>query len=557
MRILSRIPNPFASRWSYISIAAAVLILTTSAGAMYIGSNAMGLFGDMRKTWHSFDQVSEVKVTYLTQMHRYLGYSGMAQHLNDYLLHGNENLLDILDIDLDQAKNAVDSYGLLDVNENEQAALHTLRTLIQKSRVQIQDIPNLRKAGLSPAEIDKKIDLFPQAATTALDQLRMSWRQQAEITKQTMDDNTMAAEELVQMSWVFIPVMVLFGLTIFWLVNKLCRQVSAYENEKAALEKSERKFRDMAANVPGVIFQWYERSGGERGYLYVSPRCQELYGVSPAELQSNWNALSIHPDDKNRYMKTVDEAFKKRAEWSFEGRFLTPGGEEKWWRGISKPMPGNDDITVHNGVIIDISLQKKMEEELRSLATLDGLTGAFNRRHFLYIAATEVPRSQRYDHPLTVLMIDLDLFKRVNDTFGHGGGDAVLRRFVEIVRESLRGPDVLGRIGGEEFALMLPETNIAGAIALAERIRSDLQNAVIAWDKHAIKATASIGIAMLHKTDKDIHDILARADRALYNAKAAGRNCVMYCEETVELPTKTTTERGSLISSAPRPLDVN
>jgi diguanylate cyclase (GGDEF)-like protein/PAS domain S-box-containing protein len=517
----------------------------------------MGLFGDMRKTWQSFDQVSEIKITYLTQMHRYLGYSGMAQHLNDYLLHGKEPLLDILDIDLDQAKNAVDSYGLLDVNEDEKAALHTLRTLIQKSRVQIQNIPNLREAGMSPSEIDKKIDLFPQAATAALDQLRMSWRQQAQTTKQTMDDNAMAAEKLVQMSWAFIPVLVIFGVTIFWLVNKLCRQVSAYENEKVALEKSERKFRDMAANVPGVIFQWYERSGGERGYLYVSPRCQELYGVSPAELQRNWNALSIHPDDKKRYMKTVDEAFKKRAEWSFEGRFLTPGGEEKWWRGISKPMPGNDEITVHNGVIIDISLQKKMEEELRSLATLDGLTGAYNRRHFLYIAATEVPRSQRYDHPLTVLMIDLDLFKQVNDTYGHGGGDEVLRRFVAIVRDSLRGPDVLGRIGGEEFALMLPETNIAGAITLAERMRSDLQNAAIPWDKRIIKVTASFGIAMLHKDDKDIHDMLARADRALYNAKAAGRNCVMYCEEPTELQAKVTTERIEFSPPTPRPLDVN
>ncbi|WP_170827042.1 sensor domain-containing diguanylate cyclase [Magnetovibrio blakemorei] len=554
---MSRIPNPFASRWSYISIAAAVLILTTSAGALYIGSSAMGLFGDMRKTWQNFDQVSEIKITYLTQMHRYLGYSGMAQHLNDYLLHGKEHLLDILDIDLDQAKNAVDSYGLLDVNEDEKAALHILRTLIQKSRVQIQDIPKLRERGLSPSEIDKKIDLFPQAATAALDQLRMSWRQQAQITKQTMDDNAMAAEKLVHMSWAFIPVMVLFGITIFWLVNKLCRQVSAYENEKVALEKSERKFRDMAANVPGVIFQWYERSGGERGYLYVSPRCQELYGVSPAELQRNWNALSIHPDDKKRYMKTVDEAFKKRAEWSFEGRFLTPGGEEKWWRGISKPMPGNDEITVHNGVIIDISLQKKMEEELRSLATLDGLTGAYNRRHFLYKAATEVPRSQRYEHPLTVLMIDLDLFKQVNDTYGHGGGDEVLRRFVEIVRKSLRGPDVLGRIGGEEFALMLPETNIAGAITLAERMRTDLQNTAIPWDKRTIKVTASIGIAMLNKADKDIHDILARADRALYNAKAAGRNCVMYCEEPIELQAQATTERLEFASPTPRPLDVN
>ena len=557
MRLLSIIKTPLATRWSFVSLTAAVLIVITAAGGILLGTQAIRLFEDMRVTWQRYDQVSEQKITYLTQMHQYLGFSGLTQHLKDYLLHGDEHLMTWIDIDLDQAKNAVDSYRLLEIGEAEEAALSELRALIVKSRAQVSEIPNLRQAGLSPAEIDKQIDLNPAAAIAALDQLRWAWRQQAVDAQNSMNTTSNAGANLVSYGWVFLPVMALIGGIIFWLVHRLCRQVTAYEREKEALEKSERKFRDMADNVPGVIFQWYEKRGGDRGYLYVSPRCQELYGVSPDELQRNWQALAIHPEDEERYLQTVKEAFEHKAEWSFEGRFLTPKGEEKWWRGISKPVPLNEEEIVFNGVIIDISLQKKMEEELRSLATTDALTGACNRRHFLHKADTEIPRAQRYNNPLAVLMIDLDHFKTINDTYGHAGGDEVLRTFVNKVKETLRGPDVLGRIGGEEFAVMLPETDLQGAVALAERIRIDIQDANIRWDKRTIKATVSIGIATADKNDKDIHDVMARADKALYTAKSEGRNRVMISRGKVDLSADSAPELLDLTSTEPGPHGAN
>ncbi|HEY9079820.1 diguanylate cyclase [Magnetovibrio sp.] len=554
---MSIIKTPIASRWNTISSLAMVLIVATAIGGVYIGANAIRLFSDMRATWHHYDQVSEQKITYLTQMHQYLGYSGFAQHLKDYLLHGKDHVLTWIDIDLDQAKNAIDSYRLLEINEAETAALDDLKALVLKSRAQVQEIPKLRQTGMTPAQIDTRIDLNPDAAIAALDQLRWAWRQQAGVAEQALNETSDTGANLVYFGWVFIPVMGVIGLIVFGLVNRLRSQITAYEREKAALETSERKFRDMAANVPGVIFQWYERRGGERGYLYVSPRCKELYGVSAAELQRNWQALSIHPDDEERYLKTVQDAFEKRTDWSFEGRFLTPSGEEKWWRGISKPVPVSDEEIVFNGMIIDISLQKKMEEELRALATTDGLTGAYNRRHFIYEASTEVPRAKRYGHPLSVLMIDLDFFKKINDAFGHAGGDEVLRRFVTSVKSILRGPDVLGRIGGEEFALMLPETDLVGAIALAERIRSDIQDLNIRWDKRTIKVTASIGVAMLQKDDTDIHAIMAKADKALYTAKAEGRNRVMVSGGTVELSADAAPELIGLTATGPGPHGAN
>lgn len=516
-------------RWNHISIIAAVLIALTALGGILIGANAIRLFSDMRATWLRYDNVSEQKVSYLIKIHAYLGYSGMAQHLNDYLLHGNPQVLTWIDIDLDQAKNSIDSYRLLDINEDEAKALATLRTLVLKTRKEVLSIPTLRDQGLTPAQIDQRIDLNPDAAIAALNQLHWAWRQQAERTQQVLDRTSGSGVQMVQMGWIFLPIMALISVIVFWLVNRLCRQVAAYEREKAALEVSERKFRDMAANVPGVIFQWYERTGGERGYLYVSPRCQELYGVSPDELKKNWNALALHPDDEKRYHRTIADAFEKREEWSFEGRFLTPGGEEKWGRFLSKPVPmrTNDNEIIFNGVMIDISTQKKMEEDLRILATTDALTGAKNRRHFLQIAEEERIRAQRYGAPLSVIMMDLDHFKHVNDSHGHAGGDEVLRRFVAIAKEHLRATDILGRIGGEEFAVLLPETDGAGAYVLAERIRQSIADTPVCWDGKVILVSVSQGVSCLDPDDANIHDLVSRADKALYAAKAQGRNCTV------------------------------
>ena len=137
------------------------------------------------------------------------------------------------------------------------------------------------------------------------------------------------------------------------------------------------------------------------------------------------------------------------------------------------------------------------------------------------------------------------------------GGDEVLRRFVTTVAEILRGPDVLGRIGGEEFALMLPETDLAGAIALAERVRAELQDLNIRWDKRTIKVTASIGVAMLQKDDNDIHDIMARADKALDTAKAEGRNRVMVSGGDIELSADAAPELLGLTTTGPGPHGAN
>jgi diguanylate cyclase (GGDEF)-like protein len=169
----------------------------------------------------------------------------------------------------------------------------------------------------------------------------------------------------------------------------------------------------------------------------------------------------------------------------------------------------------------------RLFQETKRLATTDGLTGVNNRRYFFEIATLEFERSKRYSRPLSVIMLDIDNFKNVNDQFGHRSGDMVLKLVAEGILSSVRAVDIVGRYGGEEFAIFLPEILTTGARHMAERIRLKIANEEIDIDGEKIRITASLGIAGLDKSPiTSLDKMLHRADIALYAAKKAGRNRV-------------------------------
>lgn len=166
---------------------------------------------------------------------------------------------------------------------------------------------------------------------------------------------------------------------------------------------------------------------------------------------------------------------------------------------------------------------RRANQRIQEIANHDGLTGLANRRHFLEHLRIALRHAQRHDRPLSVLMADLDRFKEVNDKFGHAGGDAVLASFASLLKQDARASDLAGRLGGEEFAIMLPETNGDQAFDVAERLRTKMVAQYPLGPQH--RFTVSIGIAVLRKEDS-LDDLLERADQALYAAKGAGRNRV-------------------------------
>jgi diguanylate cyclase (GGDEF)-like protein len=175
----------------------------------------------------------------------------------------------------------------------------------------------------------------------------------------------------------------------------------------------------------------------------------------------------------------------------------------------------------------DITDLVQTTDKLRVLATVDDLTKVLNRRHFLDSLKTEFSRAQRHNRPLAVLMIDADDFKQINDRHGHSAGDDVLRAMAERCRGAVREGDIVGRVGGEEFAVALTDTDMTGAIETAERLCREVAAEPFAVGGDKLHLTVSVGVAARRALDSDPGDLLRFADRALYAAKANGRNCVV------------------------------
>jgi diguanylate cyclase (GGDEF)-like protein len=168
--------------------------------------------------------------------------------------------------------------------------------------------------------------------------------------------------------------------------------------------------------------------------------------------------------------------------------------------------------------------EARIRQELQRLANTDPLTGVFNRRRYFELAQQEFARQRRYRRPLALLVLDLDHFKLVNDQHGHQAGDAALRGLADLVCRQKRAQDVFGRLGGEEFALLLPETTLAAAQVVAERLLAACAALEVASVRGPVRLTFSGGITQAAPDDQAFEDLLYRADQALYRAKAAGRN---------------------------------
>jgi diguanylate cyclase (GGDEF)-like protein/PAS domain S-box-containing protein len=213
---------------------------------------------------------------------------------------------------------------------------------------------------------------------------------------------------------------------------------------------------------------------------------------------------------------------------TFETKIQRPNGDRVWLAWSTR------SLFDENGVLVeflsagaDISERKTLETELMRLAITDPLTGAYNRRYLVDAGAREAERARRYGSPFSILVIDIDFFKNVNDTYGHSVGDATLQALTVLCRKMLRGSDCFGRMGGEEFAVLLPQADLGRAHALADRMRLAVAKMPIDSPKGPIFITISIGVAQLSGPETRFDETLIRADKALYQAKQTGRNRVI------------------------------
>jgi diguanylate cyclase (GGDEF)-like protein len=172
----------------------------------------------------------------------------------------------------------------------------------------------------------------------------------------------------------------------------------------------------------------------------------------------------------------------------------------------------------------DISDLARTTEQLEKLATTDGLTGLVNRRQFIALAEVELARFRRYRRPVSMLLLDIDDFKAINDRFGHDVGDRMIVHVAMLCDENKRTADVVARVGGEEFAVLLPETDLESSSAVAERLRHLVSTRPLEAGGDQVSVTVSVGVAEFDPTMTGVSDLIKLADRMLYRAKRAGRN---------------------------------
>jgi len=195
----------------------------------------------------------------------------------------------------------------------------------------------------------------------------------------------------------------------------------------------------------------------------------------------------------------------------------------------------NDEISdLSESFLYFVDEVEKRETELKKLATTDSLTSINNRRYFMELANKEMIRIKRSKEPLVILMLDLDKFKEINDSYGHSAGDIVLEEFSELGLKCLRDEDIFGRIGGEEFAVFLPQTKIEDGLVVAERLRTGMENHIFNYQDKKIRCTVSIGISKSSGDQFPLADLLQIADAALYKAKKEGRNKICVSGEFTE-----------------------
>lgn len=228
--------------------------------------------------------------------------------------------------------------------------------------------------------------------------------------------------------------------------------------------------------------------------------------------------------EAERFLLTLTDAQERNSRISM----LSIDGRQTVMRcNISLRTEENTSLPIGRCSVQDISEQVRLEQRMEDLARKDPLTGLANRRYFDEISELELARAQRTDKPLTALALDIDFFKKVNDTHGHAAGDEVLKELALQVQSMLRSTDVFARMGGEEFVILLPNTSLEQAIEKAESIRKALAEIVVVLSNGtSIQFTVSFGVSVLCEHGNSIQQLLEAADEALYEAKRSGRNCV-------------------------------
>ena len=322
-------------------------------------------------------------------------------------------------------------------------------------------------------------------------------------------------------------------------IQELEQLESGRNQVEEALQKSEDRYRQIAEGLSDYLYTVRIRDGQVVETKH-SLACAVVTGYTEEDFEADpylWLDMVV-TEDRGRILEHIQGILTGKDIQTFEHRIVRKDGQIRWVSDTPILHPDSQGrLESYDGVIRDITERKRAEETLREsenryreLSIVDDLTQLYNSRHFYHQLKMEIDRVDRYGQPLTLLLLDLDDFKRFNDAYGHIEGDQVLLRLGQVVKRCLRETDSAYRYGGEEFTILLPMTTGADGAITAERIRMEFKRETFSpVSGQEVHMTVSIGLAQ-HKTKEEIKAFVHRVDQWMYQGKKNGKDRV--CSES-------------------------
>jgi diguanylate cyclase (GGDEF)-like protein/PAS domain S-box-containing protein len=303
--------------------------------------------------------------------------------------------------------------------------------------------------------------------------------------------------------------------------EQLISELDSLRREIAEHRENEDRFRTVAQTAVDAIIL----ADAHGNVIFWNESARRIFGYTEEEIAGKPLTVLMSPGDRDAHQKGLEHirltGKSKYIGKTKEMQALRKNGE-KFPIELSIAMWNVGEKTFYSAIVRDITKRKRLESELQTRATTDTLTQVFNRIKYDEIVKREIERAKRYNHPLSLIMFDIDHFKMVNDTYGHAVGDYVLQALTQIVKLDLRETDYLVRWGGEEFVIIAPDTDIERAEILAERVRKSAEEYKF---ERVGTVTVSFGVTQFAKNDTE-DTFIKRTDDALYAAKRMGRNRV-------------------------------
>jgi|SRR5271157_1053944 len=311
--------------------------------------------------------------------------------------------------------------------------------------------------------------------------------------------------------------------------RELMARVEDLTRSQELLREREARLSAFVNALPNLSFVYDE----EGRYLEVMANEAHLLSASAEELKGRLIKDVLPAEAARVIMNAIQHTIDNGKPQVIEYKLPVLSGEERWFEGRIALM--EKDRAGHSRVVFianDISKRAQLYQDVQRMAMQDPLTGCYNRRHFNSRFELEMQRTLRYRRPLAMVTMDIDHFKQVNDQFGHPTGDQVLCSLVRLCQSQMRTIDLLARYGGDEFAILMPETSLEGASQAVERLLGEIRKISIVTPKGSCSVTVSIGISGVEAGCKEactVEVVMKRADQALYEAKSAGGNCARTC----------------------------